>query len=145
MYYAYTALAVVQAFGQEGGELVSGFVAVQAVQVDFVLSYPTPAAQVTQHMLRHSLMQIMGLIPAFQSVLQLDAAMQAFMQCCPLVGEVLQRTGRRWATAMLNEIGRRQSLNASHRSAKSRLLRVGQSDRVFFCSAAPMRRQGVAA
>ena len=65
---------------------MSGFVAVQAVQVDFVLSYPTPAEQVTQHMLRHSLMQIMGLIPAFQSVLQLDAAMQAFMQCCPLVG-----------------------------------------------------------
>lgn len=124
MYYAYTALAVVQAFGQEGGKLVSGLVAVQSVQVNFTLNDPAPAAQITQNVLRQPLMQILRLIPAFQAVLQFDAAMQAFMQCRAFVGDVLKWASRGRYPAMLYLIRRRKSFNASHRSVKSELLGV---------------------
>lgn len=124
MYYAYTALAVVQAFGQEGGKLVSGLVAVQSVQVNFTLNDPAPAAQITQNVLRQPLMQILRLIPAFQAVLQFDAAMQAFMQCRAFVGDVLKWASRGRNPAMLYLIRRRKSFNASHRSVKSELLGV---------------------
>lgn len=124
MYYAYTALAVVQAFGQEGGKLVSGLVAVQSVQVNFTLNDPAPAAQITQNVLRQPLMQILRLIPAFQAVLQFDAAMQAFMQCRAFVSDVLKWASRGRDPAMLYLIRRRKSFNASHRSVKSELLGV---------------------
>lgn len=124
MYYAYTALAVVQAFGQEGGKLVSGLVAVQSVQVNFTLNDPAPAAQITQNVLRQPLMQILRFIPAFQAVLQFDAAMQAFMQCRAFVGDVLKWASRGRNPAMLYLIRRRKSFNASHRSVKSELLGV---------------------
>lgn len=124
MYYAYTALAVVQAFGQEGGKPVSGLVAVQSVQVNFTLNDPAPAAQITQNVLRQPLMQILRLIPAFQAVLQFDAAMQAFMQCRAFVSDVLKWASRGRDPAMLYLIRRRKSFNASHRSVKSELLGV---------------------
>lgn len=124
MYYAYTALAVVQAFGQEGGKPVSGLVAVQSVQVNFTLNDPAPAAQITQNILRQPLMQILRFIPAFQAVLQFDAAMQAFMQCRAFVGDVLKWASRGRNPAMLYLIRRRKSFNASHRSVKSELLGV---------------------
>jgi hypothetical protein len=102
MHYAYATLAVVQAFGQEGSELVPGFVAVEAMQVDFILSHPAPTAQVTQDVLGHSLVQVMRFVTTFQPVLQLNAAVQAFMQRSAFIGDVLQRPWRGRAGAVLD-------------------------------------------
>lgn len=107
---AYTAFAIVQATGNEGGEGVACFIAIQAMQVDFILNDPAATAQVAQHTLRQSRSQVTGFITPFQSILQGNRAMQAFVQSCPFIGQMLQGargwglvsqfdtpTGRQWA------------------------------------------------
>lgn len=76
----HAALAVVQAFGQKNGQLVPGFIPIHPMQVEFSLNDPAATPQVTEDAHRQSLAQIVRLVAPFQSVLQADLAMQAFMQ-----------------------------------------------------------------
>lgn len=116
--------AVVQAFGQEGSEPMPRFIAVQAVQVDFILDHPAAASQVAQYILGQAGTQMMRFVAAFQAVLQRDPAMQALMQRGLLVGQMLQRLGWWRAGAVLNDIGCGKRLDAGHRGAKSRFIRT---------------------
>jgi len=124
MNYPHAALAVMQAFGQKGCKLVPGLIAVEAMQVNFILRDPAPSAQIAQDVLSQALPQVLGFIATLQSVLQVNATVEAFMQRRTLIGNVLQGVRRGRASAVLDEIGRRQRLNASHGKAKGRLLRV---------------------
>lgn len=101
----YAAFAMVQAFRQKNCERVASFVAIEAVQVNFILRDPAPAAQIAQDALRYALMQVMRFVTTFKPVLQLNAAMQAFVQRCALVGNALQRAWRGWAGSVLDKIG----------------------------------------
>jgi len=138
-------LAVMQAFGQKSSEPMPGIVAVQAVQVDFILCHPTATSQVAQNALGQPAAQVMRLVTALQSVLQADMAMQAFMQCSLFVGEMLKRAGWRRAGVVLNEIGRWERLDAGHRSAEFGLFRgeIGRLLRRLGCcgSEIPVRWQ----
>lgn len=99
-------LAVMQAFSQKAGEQMPRFIPIQAMQVDFILDHPASSAQVAQNVLGQSGAQIMQFVTAFQAVLQADKAVQAFMKGGLFVGKMLERAGRRWPFAVLNEIGR---------------------------------------
>lgn len=116
-------LAMVQAGGEEGGELMPRFVAVQSVQVDFILGHPASPPQIAQYRLGQSMAQVVRFVTAFQPVLQGDRAVQAFMQGGAFVGEMLQWTGWRRPRAVRYEIGRWKGLDAGHRCAELGLLR----------------------
>ena len=124
MHYAHTALAVMQASGQESGEQLASFVAVQSVQVDFILNDPASTPQVAQDILGQACSQVVRFIATFQAILQANVAVQAFMQRGSFVGDMLQRAGRRRASAVLDEIGRGQRLDAGHGGTKHRVLRI---------------------
>lgn len=96
---AQAALAGVQTFGEEFAEQGARFVAIQAVQIEFILNHPAPAAQVAQDALCHALAQVVGFVAAFEAILQADWGVQAVMECCPFVGQVLQRPRWRWRGA----------------------------------------------
>jgi len=98
------ALAEVQALGQKTGEQMPGLVAVQAMQVDFVLDHPAPAPQIAQDVLGQTVAQVMRLVTAFKAVLQGDETMQAFMQRRTFVGDVLQWVGWWWPLVVLEEV-----------------------------------------
>src|SRR5574343_181397 len=91
---------------------------------------------------------MMRFVAAFQTVLQADVAMQAFVQGCPFVGKVLQRSRWGWAGAVLDEIGRGKWLDTGHRGSKSNLVRVELAAMtcVGWCAGmgVPMRRQAFA-
>ena len=106
MHDAHTALAVMQASGQESGEQLASFVAVQSVQVDFILNDPASTPQVAQDILGQACAQVVRFIATFQAILQANVAVQAFMKRRSFVGNVLQWAGWRWASAVLDEIGR---------------------------------------
>ena len=118
----YAAFAMVQACRQKSCERVASFVAIEAVQVNFILRDPAPAAQIAQDALRYTLMQVMRFVTTFKPVLQLNAAMQALVQRRALVGDVLQRTRRGWAGSVLDKIGGRLRLDAGHGCLKGSLL-----------------------
>jgi len=113
-----------QAFSQESGEQLACFVAVQAMQIDFILNDPAPPSQITQNGLGQTSAQVMRLIATFQAVLQADMAVKTFMQRCSLVGNVLQWAGWGWAGTVLNDIGRGKRLDAGHSGTKRRVVRI---------------------
>lgn len=138
-------LAVVQALGQKAGEQMPGFVAIQTVQVDFILDYPAPTAQVAQDVLSQSGAQIMRFVTAFQAILQADMAVQAFMQGGLFIGKMLERAGRRWPFAVLDEIGRGERLDTAHRGPEFGLDRIERGWRLRFGGSIPVRRQSLLA
>ena len=95
MYDPQATLAVMQAGGEKTGEQLAGLFTVEAVQVDFILNHPAPASQVAQDGLRQPLAHVMRLIAAFETVLQANSAVQAFMQRRPFVGKMLKWSRRR--------------------------------------------------
>ena len=48
---AHAAFAVMQAEGEKASQLVSRFITIQAMQIDFALRDPAPSAQIAQHVL----------------------------------------------------------------------------------------------
>lgn len=138
-------LAVVQALGQKAGEQMSRFISVQTVQVDFILDYPAPTAQVAQDVLSQSGAQIMRLVTALEAILQADKAVQAFMQGSLFVGQMLERAGRRRPFAVLDEIGRGERLDAAHRGPEFGLDRIEHGRRLRFGGSIPVRRQSLLA
>lgn len=97
-------LAVVQAFGQEGGQLVPGFVPIHAVQVEFGLNDPATAPQVAENADRQAVAQVVRFVAAFQAILQADLAVQAFMQGGPFVSDGLLRSRWRERAAEMDAI-----------------------------------------
>ena len=121
-----TAGAVVQAFGQEAAEQLARFVAIEAVQVQFLLDHPAPAAQVLEDGAGQARAQIVRLVAALQAVLQADRAVQAFVQRRLLVGHELLRARRRQRAAEMRPVRGGQGLDARHRQLKGSLLRVAR-------------------
>lgn len=136
------ALAAVQAFGQESGQLVPGFVPVQSVQIQFGLDHPATTPQIAQDAGCQSLAQVVWLIATFQPVLQADLAVQAFMQGGTFVVDELLRTGRGCRATEMDAVGRGDGLDAGHGDVESALVWIhwqgaGIAGRI------PVRRQGV--
>ena len=61
-----TTRAAMQRFGQEGGELLPGLVAVEAVQVDFFPGHPASAPEIAEDALGQARAQVMRFIAAFR-------------------------------------------------------------------------------
>ena len=117
---AYAAPPPVQAVMQKTGDQLAGLIAVQAMQVDFILDHPAATAQVAQDRLRQAITQVGRLVAAFEAVLQRDWCMQAFMQHRPAVGQRLLRYRRRQRLAEDDPVTRRQRSGIRHRRPEGR-------------------------
>ncbi len=116
-----------QTFSEEFAEQGARLIAVQTVQVEFILNYPAPATQVTQDALRHTLAQVVRFIAAFEAVLQADGRMQAIVECRPLIGQMLKRPWWRWRGAQFGAPGIGQWPGIGHcRPKGSEVFRVDQ-------------------
>ena len=128
MDHAHAALAVVKGFCEKCREQLAGLVSVKAVQVDFSLDDPAAPPQVTQYALRQPAAQVERLVPAFEPVLQVDSAMQAFMKRGLFVSEVLERARGWWAAAVPNAAVVRQRPGIRHGRMKGgEIVRVDQA------------------
>ncbi len=119
-------LAEMQTIGQEVGQALAGFVAIETMQVDFAFDNPAAAPQIAQDALRQPSPQVMRFVAAFQSVLQADRTVQAVAQRRAFVGQMLQRAGGWQNRTVHDTIGRWHWLNARHRGVKSRLVGIGR-------------------
>jgi hypothetical protein len=95
--HAQAAAALLQGQGDEMGEAAAGFVAGEAVQVEFALHHPAPAAQVGEHPAGQADPQVGGFVAGVEAVFEGQRAFEGLAQHLALVFLALagQRGGQR--------------------------------------------------
>lgn len=116
---------MVQAFGQKEGQLLPGIVAIQSMQVKFGLHNPATPPQIAEYTERHAVAQVVRFVPAFEAVLKIDLAVQAFVQGCAFVGDELLRSRGGGRASQENAIRAGKRFHARHGDMKGAFFRVG--------------------
>ena len=120
--------AGVLAMRQKFTECLTRFVPVHAVQIELILNHPASAPEIAQDAAGQAWAQIIGLVAAFEPVLEADRAVQAFMQCRPFIGQVLQWPGLWRFDAMDDAIDPWQRAGIAHRRVEGgQVVRIDQA------------------
>jgi hypothetical protein len=100
----HTAAIMDEAFGEEGGDMMAGFVAVHAVQVEMSLYHPAAAAQIPEYARGHAGLEPGGLIAPFECQIKGISLRKGFIQCGALIFQVLTWNGGRRGWFMMDPI-----------------------------------------